>query len=104
LFAGTDFKVTMMRAVLFILIVAILVVIAGITTGFLNINQIRGAKAPDIAATRSGLTAKGGQAPAFDVETGSVKVGTKQRSVNVPTLEVQKPRGNVAKAATNNSM
>lgn len=93
-----------MRAVLSILIVAILVVIAGIATGFLNINQIRGAKAPDIAATPGGLTAKGGQAPAFDVETGSVKVGTKQASVKVPTLEVQKPRGNEAEAATNNSM
>jgi hypothetical protein len=93
-----------MRAFLFILIVAILVIIAGIATGFLNINQIRGAKAPDISATKNGLTAKGGQAPAFDVETGSVKVGTKQRSVNVPTLEVQKPRGNQAEATTNNSM
>ena len=93
-----------MRAVLFILIVAILVVIAGIATGFLNIDQIRGAKAPDIAATSNGVTAKGGQAPAFDVETGSVKVGTKQTTVNVPTLEVQKPRGNEAGAATNNSM
>ncbi len=93
-----------MRAFLFVLIVAILVVIAGIATGFLNINQIRGAKAPDITATSNGLTAKGGQAPAFDVETGSVKVGTKQRTVNVPTLEVQKPQGNVAGAQTNNSM
>ena len=93
-----------MRAFLFILIVAILVIIAGIATGFLNINQIRGAKAPDITATKNGLTAKGGQAPAFDVETGSVKVGTKQRTVNVPALEVQKPRRNEAEAATNNSM
>ncbi|HEV8406639.1 MAG TPA: hypothetical protein VGQ34_01795 [Sphingomicrobium sp.] len=94
----------MMRAVLFVLIVAVLVVIAGIATGFLNINQIRGAKAPAIAATSNGVTAKGGQAPAFDVETGSVKVGTKQRTVNVPTLEVQKPRGNEASSGTNNSM
>jgi hypothetical protein len=93
-----------MRAVLLILIVAILVVIAGIATGFLNINQIRGARAPDIAATSNGVTAKGGQAPAFDVETGSVKVGTQKRTVNVPTLEVQKPRGNEAEAQSNNSM
>lgn len=93
-----------MRAVLFILIVAILLVIAGLASGFLNINQIRGAKAPDIAATPSGVTAKGGQAPAFDVETGSVKVGTQPKTVNMPTLVVQKPRGNQAEAATNNSM
>jgi hypothetical protein len=50
------------------------------------------------------VTAKGGQAPAFDVETGSVKLGTKQRTVNVPTLEVQKPRGNEASAQANNAM
>ena len=94
----------MMRTVLFVLIIAILVVIAGIATGFLNINQIRGAKAPAIAATSNGVTAKGGQAPAFDVQTGSVKVGTKQATVNVPTLQVQKPQGNEAGAQANNSM
>lgn len=93
-----------MRAVLFILIVAILVVIAGIATGFLNINQIRGAKAPDLAATSNGVTAKGGQAPAFDVQTGSVKVGTKQTTVKVPTLEVQRPQGNEAGVQANNAM
>ena len=90
----------MMRAVLFVLIVAILVVIAGIVTGFLNINQIRGAKAPDIAATPSGLTAKGGQAPAFDVETGSVSVGTRDATVKVPELRVN-PAGNDAAPADN---
>jgi hypothetical protein len=50
------------------------------------------------------VTAKGGQAPAFEVETGSVKVGTQQKTVNVPKLEVQKPADNQAAAATNNAM
>ena len=90
-----------MRAVIFILILVILVIIAGVSTGFLNINQIRGAKAPEVTATRNGISAKGGQAPAFDVETGSVKVGTKETSVKVPTLEVQKAGRN--EAATNNA-
>jgi hypothetical protein len=85
-----------MRAVIFILILAILVIIAGVSTGFLNINQIRGAKAPEVTATRNGISAKGGQAPAFDVETGSVKVGTKETPVKVPTLEIQKAGGNQA--------
>jgi hypothetical protein len=66
-----------MRAVLFILIVGIIVIIAAVATGFLNVNQTRQAKAPEVTATRNGVTAKGGQAPAFDVETGSVKVGSK---------------------------
>jgi hypothetical protein len=92
-----------MRAIIFILILVVIVVIAGITTGFLDINQLRGAKAPQIAATSNGITAKGGQAPAFDVETGSVKVGTQQKTVSVPTLQVQKPDQNQT-ATTNNAM
>jgi len=90
-----------MRAVIFILILVILVIVAGVSTGFLNINQIRGAKAPEVTATSNGISAKGGQAPAFDVETGSVKVGTKETSVKVPTLDVQKAGRN--EAATNNA-
>ena len=93
----------MMRSVIFILIVGVIVIIAAVATGFLNINQIRGAQAPELAATRTGVTAKGGQAPGFDVQTGSVKVGTKDETVRVPTLEVQKPQ-NQAAATTNNAM
>ena len=92
-----------MRAVLFVVILAILVILAGIATGFLDINQIRGAQAPQVSATGNGVTAKGGQTPAFEVETGSVKVGTQQKTVNVPKLEVQRPDQNEA-VATNNAM
>lgn len=91
-----------MRAVIFLLVIIVLVLIAGIATGFININQIRGAKAPEISATRNGVTAKGGQAPAFDVETGSVKVGTTNANVKVPKLEVVPPQ-NQAAAVTNNA-
>jgi hypothetical protein len=94
----------MLRSIVFILILAVIVVIGGIATGLIDINQIRGAKAPDIAATSNGVTAKGGQAPAFDVQTGSVKVGTAEKTVRVPTLEVQKPADNQAAPATNNAM
>ena len=90
-----------MRAVLFVLIVGIIIIIAAVATGFLNINQIRGIRAPEVNATSNGVTAKGGQAPAFDVQTGSVKVGTKETMVNVPTLEVQKAGQN--QAATNDA-
>ena len=93
-----------MRAVLLILIVAVVILIAGIATGFIDINQVRGAKAPDIDASRNGVTATGGQAPAFDIETGSVAVGTKQANVAVPTLEVQRPGDNQVEPATNNAM
>ena len=95
-----------MRALILILIVIILLIIAAVATGFLNISQIRGVKAPEITASRNGVTAKGGQPPAFDVETGSVKVGTKETTVKVPALVVQRPGNNQnqAAAATNNAM
>jgi hypothetical protein len=91
-----------MRAVIFILIIAVILALIAIWTGFIDINQIRGAQAPQISATHNGITAKGGQAPAFDVETGSVKVGTKQTTVKVPSLQVQPPQ-NQAAAVTNNA-
>jgi hypothetical protein len=93
-----------MRALILVLVVAILVVIAAIATGFLNINQTRGAKPPEITATHNGVTAKGGQPPAFDVETGSVKVGSAKTTVNVPALVVERPGQKAAAAATNNAM
>jgi uncharacterized protein involved in outer membrane biogenesis len=93
-----------MRAVLFILILLIVVVIGAVATGFLNINQIRGAKTPQIAATSNGITAKKGQAPAFEVETGSLKVGTTKTTVKVPSVVVEKPAHNQAAATTNNAM
>ncbi len=93
-----------MRAVLFVLIVAVVGIIIAVSSGFLDINQIRGGQAPQISATRNGISAKGGQAPAFDVETGSVKVGSKQTTVQVPSLSVEKPAQNEAAATANNSM
>ena len=80
-----------MRAVLLILIVAVLAILAGVVTGFLDINQIRGARAPEVSATHNGIVAKGGQTPAFDVETGSVEVGTRNATVKVPALELKPP-------------
>ncbi|MEO7240786.1 MAG: hypothetical protein ABIW16_05240 [Sphingomicrobium sp.] len=89
-----------MRAILMILILGIVVLIAAVATGMLNINQIRGAKAPTIAATGNGVVAKGGQAPAFDIETGSVAVGTKSANVTVPVPNLQvNPAGGPAAAA-----
>ena len=90
-----------MRAVLLVLILAVVAAIVAIATGFLDINQVRGAKAPDIDASRNGVTASGGQAPAFDIETGSVSVGTRDANVKVPALKVNQA-GNDAAAPVEN--
>jgi hypothetical protein len=77
-----------MRAILLVLILAVVAIIALVATGLIDIRQVRGAKAPDISASSSGVTASNGQAPAFDIETGSVSVGTRDAKVKVPALRV----------------
>jgi hypothetical protein len=93
-----------MRAVLFVLILVIIALVIAIATGFLDINQIRGAKAPEISASRNGVTATGGQSPKFDVETGSVEVGSRNTTVTVPAVRVkpaqQQPAQNQAANST----
>jgi hypothetical protein len=79
-----------MRAVLLILVIIVLAVIAALATGFVNINRIRGGTAPEVSATQNGVTAKGGRAPSFEVETGSVKVGTGEANVAVPKVTLGK--------------
>ena len=90
-----------MRAAIFILIIAVVVLLIGIGTGFIDINQIRGAQAPEITATHNGVVAQGGQTPAFDIETGSVQVGTRESTVRVPAVEVVPPGNQAAPTATN---
>ena len=89
-----------MRAILFILILVVLAVLVLLGTGLVDINQTRPAAAPDVEATGSGVTASGGQTPAFDIETGSVAVGTTQRNVAVPSVEVR-PAGEASAPQTN---
>ena len=91
-----------MRAILLVLILAVVAIIALVATGLIDIRQVRGAKAPDVSATSNGVTAKGGQTPAFDIETGSVSVGTRDANVKVPAVIVN-PAGNDAAAVQNQS-
>ena len=77
-----------MRTVFLILIVAVLALIAAVATGFLDISQTRDAQAPRISASENGVTATGGQAPAFDVQTGTVSVGSQPANVTLPVPQV----------------
>ena len=77
-----------MRAIILILIVAVVAIILAVATGLVDINQTRPARAPDIDTTGNGLTASGGQTPAFDIETGSVTVGANPQEVTVPVPTV----------------
>jgi hypothetical protein len=94
-----------MRAVLLLLILVIVALVIAIATGFLDINQIRGAQAPQVRATGNGVSAKGGQSPKFDVETGSVEVGSRNATVKVPAVRVKPPQeqANASQPAANST-
>ena len=92
-----------MRAIILILILAVVLLIAAFATGFIDLNQTRDARVPQVSATENGVAAEGGQAPAFDVETGSVTVGTKQANVTVPDVRIQPAQPDANAAATNDA-
>lgn len=92
-----------MRAVLLVFIIAVFVIVIAMASGFISVSRIRG-QAPQIVATANGVSAKGGQAPAFDVETGSVKVGSAPTTMNMPTLEIQKAGEKPSQAKVGNKM
>jgi len=73
-----------MRAILMLLVIVVLVGIAAIALGYIDVSQTRTAELPKIDV-------KGGTAPAFDVKTANISVGQKNEVVAVPTVNVQKP-------------
>ncbi len=77
-----------MRAIVVAAILVILV-IAAFAFGLVNINQTKDAKLPEVAV-------QGGQAPAFNVDTAKVNVGTKETTVEVPKVEVGTTKTDVA--------
>ena len=85
-----------MRAILLILIIAVVALIAAFGTGLIDIRQTSPAVAPSVQSSNGKLTTQAGQAPTFDIETGSVGVGTSNRTVNVPSIEVKRQGTTVA--------
>ncbi len=65
-----------MRALLVILALVVLVAAAAMQFGFLSIDQ-----------TRAGVV----QAPKFEADVARVSVGTENKTVAVPTLQVERP-------------
>ena len=92
-----------MRAILLVLILIVIALIGAFATGFLSLNQIRGGQAPEVTATHNGIQAKGGQTPKFDVETGSVEIGTKSATVQVPQVKVVPPANQAQQNAAANA-
>ena len=69
------------RVGIIVAVIAVLAVIAAFAFGLIDINQTKSAQAPTVSVS-------GGQAPAFDVDTAKVSVGSKETAVTVPKVEV----------------
>ncbi len=67
------------------ILVIVAIVVAAFAFGFIDINQTKNAQLPNVKVETSG-----GQAPAFDVNTAKVDVGTKTETIEVPTVSMQK--------------
>jgi len=84
-----------MRVILLILIIGVVALIGAIATGYLDISQTRGARAPAVEASGGTIRASGGQSPAFEVQTGSVEVGSREANVDMPKVEVKRDKTKV---------
>ena len=84
-----------MRIILLILIVGVVALIALFATGLIDVSQTREARAPNLEASDGAIRAQGGQSPAFEVQTGSVEVGTRDANVAVPKIEVKRDQAKV---------
>lgn len=78
-----------MRAILLVLILAVVALIAAFATGLVDISQTREARVPKLEASDGAIRAQGGEPPAFEVQTGSVEVGTREANVAVPKVEMK---------------
>lgn len=78
-----------MRNLLLLLIIVVLALIAVIATGLVDVRQTAPAELPKVSVDEDGVSAEGGRQPTFDVETGSVSVGSETRAVTVPKLQVE---------------
>lgn len=84
-----------MRAALLILILGIVALIALFASGLINVSQTREARAPQVEAVDGSIRAQAGQSPAFEVQTGSVEVGTREANLAVPKVEVKRDQTQV---------
>ena len=71
-----------MRAFLVMLGIVALLVLAAMLTGFLRFDQTQTAQLPRL---------EGGQAPKFNADVARISVGTENKTVAVPDVQVQKP-------------
>ena len=73
-----------MRLIGGLLLVVLLILAGGIATGFIELQKTQEGSLPKIAV-------EGGQLPKFNADVAKVEVGTRNETVEVPTVDVKKP-------------
>jgi hypothetical protein len=69
-----------MRGLLALVAIVVLLLIVAVATGFVNFNS-RGGDLPEVKV-------EGGALPKVDADVGDVDVGTKNETIQVPTIDV----------------
>ncbi|MBB4641778.1 hypothetical protein [Rhizorhapis suberifaciens] len=75
----------MIRTLLMIILLVLVVGVVLYAFGVIDVQQTRQARLPEVQT-------QGGQMPAFDVETPDVDVGTRNETVKVPEISIDRPR------------
>lgn len=73
-----------MRLIGGVLIVLLLVLAGGIATGFIDLQKTQAGSLPEVSV-------KGGALPKYEANVAKVEVGTRNETVEVPTVDVRKP-------------
>ena len=69
-----------MRGLLAVVAVIVLLLIVGVATGFINLSG-KGGSLPDVQVENGSL-------PTVDADVGDIDVGTKNETIQVPTIDV----------------
>ena len=73
-----------MRVIGGLLLILLLILAGGIVTGFIDLQQTQAGKLPVIAV-------QGGKLPKYEANVAKVEVGSRNETVEVPTVDVKKP-------------
>jgi hypothetical protein len=73
-----------MRIIGGLLIIVLLILAGGIATGFINLQRTQEGRLPE-------LSVKGGTLPKYEANVAKVEVGSRNETVEVPTVDVKKP-------------
>ncbi len=73
-----------MRIIGGLLLVALIVIGVAIATGFIDLRRTQAGQLPEVSV-------KGGALPEYDADVAKVEVGTRNETVEVPTVDVKKP-------------